>query len=70
MRTVAGPFAPGWGLCRTCWRRVPATMRREFRHSRDAFAAAPGLETSVVFYWLWELALATAELKAESRRAA
>lgn len=60
IETIAGPFRPGFGLCRGCWRLVGYGRRRELVAVRLAFRAQPGLEGAVMFYWLWQLAVSEA----------
>ena len=68
--TVAGDFESPWRLCRRCWRSVPRGSRRELIQARVEFRSRPGLETSVVLYWLWQLALSSAQWAREGRKAA
>lgn len=60
IETVAGEFRPGFGLCSGCWALVGYGRRRELAAARLAFRAAPGLESAVMFYWLWQLAVGEA----------
>lgn len=70
IRTVAGDFLPGWGLCRGCWRLVGKSMRAAIRRVRIAFQAAPHLEESVAFYRLWGIAVREATGRRAARRVA
>ena len=42
------------------WALVGYGRRRELAAARLAFRAAPGLESAVMFYWLWQLAVGEA----------
>lgn len=69
IRTIAGPFVTGWGMCRRCWTLVGRLTRRGVVWARRAFVAQPLLEESIALYWVWQIAVAEA-LFCSGRRAA
>lgn len=58
--TIAGPFFPGWGLCRSCWRLVGADRRKVLRGARLGFRLTPFLGEAVLLQRAWSTALSQA----------
>lgn len=69
VRTRTGEFVSPWGLCRSCWRRVPGPLRTVFRRARLEYRAMPMLANALKVYRIW-LDVETAAAESPGRRAA
>lgn len=67
--TIAGSMSPGLGLCRGCWRQVPAAIRAAVRRARLEFRLAPHLREGLALYGVWDCALAAARANRQRRAA-
>ena len=70
IRTKAGDFVIGWGLCRSCWRLVGVDRRAVLRRARLEYRDLPFFSQAVLLQRAWSAVLMQAIERRACRRAA